>query len=200
MLGKVREAQNSIMTLDYDYDTFKTAVLKAFQLTPEAYRQKVQKHKQSESESIKAYVSKLSHSFECWVKYFKVSPDDTKGITQIIIREQVLERVSGDLRKYIMDKNILDTTELAKETEIYASSRPNYWKRSKLPQGQFGNNNHQKKAESSHKVQRPHPYNSNGQSSVPHNRNGQSYAPYNRNGQNGVVKDVVYKATTGKAK
>ena len=39
------------------------SVLKAFQLTPEAYRQKVQKHKQSESESIKAYVSKAESQF-----------------------------------------------------------------------------------------------------------------------------------------
>ena len=38
LLGKARDAQNDITDLDYDYATLKTAVLEAFQLTPETYR------------------------------------------------------------------------------------------------------------------------------------------------------------------
>ena len=91
LLGKARQAQNSIMVQDYDYEQLKTTVLEAFQLTPEAYRLRFRNTVKSESESIKAYINKLNHNFECWVKYSGVQLDDAKSITHLIVREQICD-------------------------------------------------------------------------------------------------------------
>ena len=186
LLGKARQAQNSIMVQDYDYEQLKTTVLEAFQLTPEAYRLRFRNTVKSESESIKAYINKLNHNFECWVKYSGVQLDDAKSITHLIVREQILERVPGDLKRHLLDKGIMDITELAKESEMYASHRVGYWKKNKIPPNQgnnrapsnqgsqrgTGNREYQRKYDQGQKFHRPQ--------------------PYNRNGGNGIVRQGVY--------
>ncbi|XP_072037003.1 uncharacterized protein [Amphiura filiformis] len=128
MVGKAREAQNRILTPGYDYETLKTTILKAFQLTPEAYRKKFRNIRKLETESVTAYIQKLTHNFECWVKYSDVKSDDAESIINLMIREQIMERIPADMRKYLLDKGIKDVEEMAKEAEEYASHRENYWK------------------------------------------------------------------------
>ena len=124
---------NSITSSDYDYETLKCAILETFQLTPEKYRQKFREMNKTESESVKSYITKLGHTFDCWVKYSDIDANDAKSISQLVIREQILEKMPEDMRTHLMHKKILDTAELAKEAEEYASVIPNYWKIHKPP-------------------------------------------------------------------
>ena len=131
--GKARDAMNSISNPDFDYDTLKAAILEVFQLTPENYRQKFRNMNRQENESVKQYITKLGHTFDNWVKYSGIDVTDAKSISQLMIREQVLEKVPYDMRKHLLQKKIIDTAELAKEAEEYASIIPNYWKTHKPP-------------------------------------------------------------------
>ncbi|XP_071948879.1 uncharacterized protein [Antedon mediterranea] len=141
---------NTIMDVNFDYETLKCTILEVFQLTPEHYRQKFRNLKRNDNESIRSYITKVGHNFDCWVRYSGIAADDAAGISQLIIREQVLENIPNDMRQHLLQKKVLNTADFAREAEEFASIIPNYWQRHKLNNKQIGTNSHY----------RPQPYNS----------------------------------------
>lgn len=131
--GKARDAMNNITTQDFEYDQLKIAVLDVFQLSSEAYRNKFKKMQKLETETIKSYIIRLGRTFDSWVKYSEVqiNSDDAKKLSQLMIRDQVLQNVPLDMRKHLMQSKTLDTLELANEAAEYASLDPNYWTKNK---------------------------------------------------------------------
>ncbi|XP_071944782.1 uncharacterized protein [Antedon mediterranea] len=148
--GKARDSMNTTMDENFDYETLKCTILEVFQLTPEHYRQKFRNLKRNDNESIRSYITKVGHNFDCWVRYSGIAADDAAGISQLIIREQVLENIPNDMRQHLLQKKVLNTADFAREAEEYASIIPNYWQRHKLNNKQIGTNSHY----------RPQPYNS----------------------------------------
>lgn len=141
LLGKAREAQNAIEDPNYSYDTLKTAILEVFQLTPETYRVKFRNGEKEPSETVKTFFTKTAKNFHCWVKYSGVSKDDAEGITNLMIRDQILKKVPPELRKHLLDKQILDVNELAKEAELYTSHRSGFWNKNSGNQNAQRNRN-----------------------------------------------------------
>ena len=51
------------------------------------------------------------------MKYSGVYPTDAQGIAQLVVREQIMNRIPAVLKRHLLDNDILDPVEIAKEAE-----------------------------------------------------------------------------------
>lgn len=127
--GKALAAMNSIIHEDFDYEQLKRTILEVFQLSPESYRQKFRTMSKQDNENVKTFIMRLGRTYNSWIKYSDVNvcSEDAKKLSQIMIREQVFQKIPTDMKKHLMQSKILDTAKLAAEAEEYASLDSNYW-------------------------------------------------------------------------
>ncbi len=91
--GKAQEAYSSLSVEDAtDYLTVKNAVLRAYELVPEAYRQKCRSWKKTDSQTHVEFVHDISMYFNCWCTASDVKTlDDLK---ELMLLEQFKSSVS----------------------------------------------------------------------------------------------------------
>ena len=175
--GKALAAMNAIMTDtdSLDYDQLKAAILETFQLSPESYRQKFRSMTKQDNENIKTFILRLARTYNFWVKYsdIQIESDDAKKLSQLMIREEILQKVPFDMKKHLLQSKILDTAQLASEAEEFASLDANYWQKK---------NNQKNNSKGGKK--RPHDHN-NGKTSQDKDKQNktQSQSHSNGNGQ-----------------
>ena len=86
----VRKAQKVYVTLDEelsaDYDTVKPIILRAYELVPEAYRQKFRDLKKLPTQTYVEFARVKEQAFGDWVKSKEV--DDFKNLKELILVEE----------------------------------------------------------------------------------------------------------------
>ena len=88
LTGKAQEAYTSLSPADsLEYDKVKAAVLRAFELVPEAYRQKFRRYKKLESHTFSEFGREKENLFDRWCQSSKVT--DFDQLRELILLEEV---------------------------------------------------------------------------------------------------------------
>ena len=101
-----------------DYDV-KAAILKAYELVPEAYRQKFRNYKKDDKQTYVEFANQTEVYFDRWCSARKVISDYDK-LRQIILIEQFKRCVHDDLKTYLDEKNVETLHEMAVLADDYA--------------------------------------------------------------------------------
>ena len=98
------------------YEKIKRAIFERFGLSPMEYRDKFRNAKQLGDETFKEYAIRVSRYFEHWKDSEEVENDYFK-LTDLIIRDQLLNNCSSELQTYLQEKepkSLSDLEALAK--------------------------------------------------------------------------------------
>lgn len=94
--GKALKAYSRLSDEESDnYDAIKTAILKRYELTSEAYRDKFRKCRQFSDESFKDFVVRAERFFHHWCDREDIG-SDYELLFDLILREQVIGSCSND--------------------------------------------------------------------------------------------------------
>jgi len=112
LVGKGRDAYNALSLSEVqDFNMVKAAVLTAYELRPEAYRQKFRNLVRQGSQSYMDFGREKTHLFNRWIDSLKVG-DDFAKLRQAILLEEFKNQVSNEIRTYLEEQHV-DTIEAA---------------------------------------------------------------------------------------
>ena len=118
--GKAQETFAALSVDDSsDYDVVKSAILKAYELVPEAYRQKFRNYKKDDKQTYVEFANQTEVYFDRWCSAKKVISDYDK-LRQIVLIEQFKRCVHDDLKTYLDEKNVETLHEMAVLADDYA--------------------------------------------------------------------------------
>ena len=118
--GKAQETFAALSVDDSsDYDVVKSAIQKAYELVPEAYRQKFRNYKKDDKQTYVEFANQTEVYFDRWCSAKKVISDYDK-LRQIILIEQFKRCVHDDLKTYLDEKNVETLHEMAVLADDYA--------------------------------------------------------------------------------
>lgn len=99
--GKAQEAYAALSIEDSaDYETVKAAILKAYELVPEAYRQKFRNYRKSDSETFVEFFRRKEHIFNRW-SYSKNVESSYHKLKQLILAEEFRRCVPDNIKLYL---------------------------------------------------------------------------------------------------
>lgn len=118
-VGKVQEAYVSLSKSDcQEYEKFKSVVLRAYKLVPEAYRQCFRNLRRHETQAHVEFVRSLETEFNRWTTSVGVK---TFGeLANLIILEQLKNCVSHNIDTFINERNPQTPGEAAVLADEYA--------------------------------------------------------------------------------
>ena len=118
--GKAQETFAALSVADSsDYDVVKAAILKVYELVPEAYHQKFRNYKKDDKQTYVEFANQTEVYFDRWCIAKKVILDYDK-LRQIILIEQFKRCVHDDLKTYLDEKNVETLHEMAVLADDYA--------------------------------------------------------------------------------
>ena len=118
--GKAQETFAALSVVDSsDYDVVKAAILKVYELVPEAYHQKFRNYKKDDKQTYVEFANQTEVYFDRWCIAKKVILDYDK-LRQIILIEQFKRCVHDDLKTYLDEKNVETLHEMAVLADDYA--------------------------------------------------------------------------------
>lgn len=101
-----------------DYGELKEALLKRYQLTEDGFRKKFRKERPQKGESFRQFATRISMYLDRWVELSKIR--QTYGeVRDLLIREQILNVASRELKMFLRERQPADVTEMAKLAEQY---------------------------------------------------------------------------------
>ncbi|XP_056441423.1 uncharacterized protein LOC130378840 [Gadus chalcogrammus] len=104
--GKAQEAYTSLSPADsLDYDKVKAAVLRAFELVPEAYRQKFRRYKKLDDHTFSEFGREKEALFDRWCHASKVAVFEQ--LRELILLEEFKNCLSDRLATYINEQKAL---------------------------------------------------------------------------------------------
>ncbi|KAK3878765.1 hypothetical protein Pcinc_016576 [Petrolisthes cinctipes] len=98
-----------------DYETLKSAVLRTYELRPEAYRQKYRNSKKRPNETWTEFMKYQSDLFLAWIRSEKLEYNYCR-LEELVKLEQFLSQMEPDLQMFISDKRV----KTAEEAAVYA--------------------------------------------------------------------------------
>ncbi|XP_071501248.1 uncharacterized protein [Diadema antillarum] len=132
--GKAREAYARLsLESSRDYDAVKAAILRRYDLTPDAYRVKFRELRVDKEETYTEFSVKLSDLLGRWLEGAGADTDVDKLKEQILM-EQMLKQVPYDLRVWLRDHEPPTLQAMARLADQYVQSRKGMGK----PQGYTG--------------------------------------------------------------
>ena len=92
-----------------DYDTVKQEVLKAYELVPEAYRQKFRSYKKFDSQTYVEFAREKEDLFDKWLTS-KKTDNNFDNLRQLMLLEEFKQCVHLDLKNTFRRQNCWDNT------------------------------------------------------------------------------------------
>nr|XP_055062771.1 uncharacterized protein LOC129445823 [Misgurnus anguillicaudatus]XP_055062772.1 uncharacterized protein LOC129445823 [Misgurnus anguillicaudatus] len=139
--GKAQEAFAALTMEDRkDYDKVKVAILKAYELVPEAYRQRFRSWRKGDRQTHSEVVRDLVSYFDRWCVASAV--DDFEKLRDLVILEQFKNIVPDDIATYINEKKPRDAMEAAVLADDYVLTHRKVYRedRSGHQSGNFNEN------------------------------------------------------------
>ena len=125
LVGKARTIYANLSIDDCrSYDRIKTTLLERYMLTPETYRKKF-RASERRTESYTEWVADLSDLAKRWLEG-KGALGSPEKILEVVILEQMLEKMPTDLRLWLMDKSPQSAEEAAQLADHYLGSRRDF--------------------------------------------------------------------------
>ena len=116
--GKALSVFNTLPTESQsDYSIVKAAILKAFELTSEAYRQRFRKTRKQSDKTYIEFLYTKEKLLQQWLRSEKV--DNFDLLKSLMLREELMNCLPEDIRVHVMDQN-------AKEERIVAELADTY--------------------------------------------------------------------------
>ena len=116
--GKAQVAYASIDPVDrISYEKVKVAILKAYELVPEAYRQKFRKLRKADNDTYVEYVRDQERLFDRWCKSRKV--DTKEGLKNLVLLEDFKDNLPKEVRSHLDDLDIDDVKVAARRADDY---------------------------------------------------------------------------------
>ena len=104
-----------------DYDTVKKAIMQAYSLVPEAYRQKFRNMRKQESQSYREFAKAKQISFDRWLQ--SIEATEVEEVKQAILLEEFKRSVPADLRVYLDEKKCSKLMDTATTADEYSLAR-----------------------------------------------------------------------------
>ena len=101
LVGKAQEIYGSLsVELSSNYEHVKEAILKAYELVPEAYRQKFRKYLKYDSKTHVEFAREKENLFNRWC-HSKEIGQDFKKLKQMVLLEEFKDKVRPDIRSHL---------------------------------------------------------------------------------------------------
>ncbi|XP_069174520.1 uncharacterized protein [Procambarus clarkii] len=118
LTGKAQIAYSTLSLDDSsDYDKVKKVVLMAYQLVPEAYRQKFRNLKKTSEHTFTKFATIKERLFQEWCTSRKV--ETKEDLEQLILLEDFKDCLSGDLKTYLEEQQVETLSAAATMAEEY---------------------------------------------------------------------------------
>ena len=106
-----------------DYDLVKAAVLKSFELVPEAYRQKFRTQRKTENQSYVEFLREKENALDKWC-FSKRIDGDAEKLRQLILAEEFLNCVPEEVRVHLSERRTGVTYGMAALADEYILNTP----------------------------------------------------------------------------
>ncbi|XP_051888858.1 uncharacterized protein LOC127579869 isoform X2 [Pristis pectinata] len=138
--GKAQKAYSALPAEDAaDYTKVKQVILKAYELVPEAYRQKFRDLRKSADQTYMEFANGKRICFERWCLAKNVDGDYDK-LTELILVEDFKRCVPAELTTYLNEKAVETLQETARLADDYALTHKSKWGQPKTFQKSYKDN------------------------------------------------------------
>ncbi|CAC5371238.1 unnamed protein product [Mytilus coruscus] len=126
--GKAAEIYSALSSDNSsDYDEVKKEVLKAYELVPEAYRQKFRSYKKFDSQTYVEFAREKEDLFDKWLTSKKIDKN-FDNLRQLMLLEEFKQCVHLDLKTHLDDKTVETLQDTAVISDNYTLSHKRSFK------------------------------------------------------------------------
>ncbi|XP_062610561.1 uncharacterized protein LOC134272333, partial [Saccostrea cucullata] len=119
-VGKAREVYSALsLQQSTDYDVIKKNVLKAYELVPEAYRQKFRNYKKFNEQTHVEFAREKQNMFERWCTSKNVG-SNFERLKQVILIEEFKNCIHPEIRTYLDEQKVETLEQAATAADDYA--------------------------------------------------------------------------------
>ena len=120
LVGKAQEIYGSLsVEQSSNYEHVKEAILKAYELVPEAYRQKFRNYLKYDSKTHVEFAREKENLFNRWC-HSKEIGQDFKKIKQMVLLEEFKDKVRPDIRSHLDEQKVEELEKAAVMADDYA--------------------------------------------------------------------------------
>uniref|UniRef100_UPI00358F845E uncharacterized protein isoform X1 n=1 Tax=Myxine glutinosa TaxID=7769 RepID=UPI00358F845E len=120
LVGKAQEIYSALpMDQCADYEVLKNHILKAYELVPEAYRQKFRNARKRESETHVEFARVKENMFDRWCES-KGVVNDFEALRDLMLVEEFQQCVHEDIKVYLQEKKVPKLWDAATMADDYA--------------------------------------------------------------------------------
>ena len=113
-----------------NYDCVKNAILKAYELVPEAYCQKLRNYHKQESQTPVEFAHEKEESFDRWCNCREVGTDFEK-LRQVILIEEFKRCVCDDIKTYLDEQKVENLAKAAAYADDYVLTHKSTFNKSR---------------------------------------------------------------------
>ena len=120
LVGKAQEIYGSLsVEQSSNYEHVKEAILKAYELVPEAYRQKFRNYLKYDSKTHVEFAREKENLFNRWC-HSKEIGQDLKKLKQMVLLEEFKDKVRPDIRSHLDEQKVEELEKAAIMADDYA--------------------------------------------------------------------------------
>ena len=120
LVGKAQEIYGSLsVEQSSNYEHVKEAILKAYELVPEAYRQKFRNYLKYDSKTHVEFAREKENLFNRWC-HSKEIDQDFKKLKQMVLLEEFKDKVRPDIRSHLDEQKVEELEKAAIMADDYA--------------------------------------------------------------------------------
>ena len=120
VIGKAREIYTQLsLEQSSDYDTVKEFILKAYELVPEAYRQKFRDCRKEHVQTHVEFARTKEQLFDRWCSSKKVGSDHAK-LRQLMLVEEFKRCINSDVKAFLNEREVENLETAARLADDYA--------------------------------------------------------------------------------
>ena len=120
LVGKAQEIYGSLsVEQSSNYEHVKEAILKAYELVPEAYRQKFRNYLKYDSKTHVEFAREKENLFNRWCHSKEIS-QDFKKLKQMVLLEEFKDKVRPDIRSHLDEQKVEELEKAAIMADDYA--------------------------------------------------------------------------------
>ena len=120
VIGKAREIYTQLsLEQSSDYDTVKEFILKAYELIPEAYRQKFRDCRKEHDQTHVEFARTKEQLFDRWCSSKKVGSDHAK-LRQLMLVEEFKRCIHSDVKAFLNEREVENLETAARLADEYA--------------------------------------------------------------------------------
>ena len=107
-MGKAQEIYGSLsVEQSSNYEHVKEAILKAYELVPEAYRQKFRNYLKCNSKTLVEFAREKENLFNRWCHSMEIG-QDLKELKQMVLLEEFKDKVRSDIRSHLDEQKVAE--------------------------------------------------------------------------------------------